>query len=101
VHKRALHSLSQISDKERIMPAYEVYVLCNDCGSEHPLLMKIHLDHGPDRKQSIAESFGTGPVPPQVQAIKGHNALCLKTGKKFKLENYEQVLLVPSSFFQP
>jgi len=83
------------------MPAYEVYVQCNDCGSEHPLLMKIYLDHGPDRKQSIAESFRTGPIPPQVQAIKGHKALCLKTGRKFKLENDEQVLLVPSSFFQP
>jgi len=83
------------------MPAYEVYVHCIDCGNEHPLLMKIYLEHGPDHKQSIAESFPAGSIPPQVQAIKGRSALCLKTGKKFKLENNEQVLLVPSSFFQP
>lgn len=82
------------------MPSYEVYVQCLDCGSEHPLLIKIHLENGPDRKQSVAESFGAGPMPPQVLAIKGRSVLCLKTGKKFRLENDEQVLLVPSSLFQ-
>ena len=83
------------------MPSYEVYVHCLDCGGEHPLLIKIYLEHGPDRKQSVAESFGAGPMPPQVLAIKGRSVLCLKTGKKFRLENDEQVLLVPSSLFQP
>jgi hypothetical protein len=34
-------------------------------------------------------------------AIRGHNALCLKTGRKFKLENDDQVLLVPTSFSNP
>src|SRR6516164_6744201 len=38
------------------MPAYEIYVHCSDCGGEDPLLMKIHLDEGPDRKQSIVGS---------------------------------------------
>lgn len=83
------------------MPAYEIYVHCADCGGEHPLLVKIHLDEGPDRKQSVAESFHASPIPPQVSAIKGRNVLCLKTGRKFKLEKDEQVLLVPSGFFQP
>jgi hypothetical protein len=82
------------------MPSYEIYVHCSDCGGEHPLLMKIHLDEGPDRKQSIAESFRVRPMPPQVLALKGHNALCLKSGKKFKLDNDDQVFLVPSGFFQ-
>lgn len=77
------------------MPAYEIYVHCIDCGGEHPLLVRIYLDDGPDRKQSIAESFRGRSVPPQVLAVLGHNALCLKTGRKFKLENDEQVFLVP------
>jgi hypothetical protein len=83
------------------MPAYEVYVHCADCGGEHPLLMKIHLDDGPERKQTVAESYRSRPMPPQVLAIKGRSVLCLKTGRKFKLESDEQVLLVPSFFFQP
>ena len=83
------------------MPAYEIHVHCADCGGEHPLLVKIYLEDGPDRKESIAECFRTRPIPPQVLAIKGRNALCLKTGRKFKLENDEQILLVPASRFQP
>jgi hypothetical protein len=74
------------------MPAYEIYVHCVYCGGEHPLLMRI-------RKQSIAESFRGRSMPPQVLAIKGHQALCLKTGKKFQLEKDEQVFLVPPSSF--
>jgi hypothetical protein len=78
------------------MPAYEIYIHCNECGAEHPLLMRIVLDDGPDRKQSIAASFHGRSMPPQVGAIKGHKALCLKTGKKFQLENYDEVFLVPA-----
>jgi hypothetical protein len=81
------------------MPAYEIYIDCIYCDAEHPLLLKVHLEHGPDRKHSIAKSFPEGAVPPQLLAIRGRNALCLKTGKKFKVENDEQFLLVPTSFF--
>ena len=89
------------SDRNRLMPAYEVFVQCVDCGNEHPILMKVHLDDGPDRKQSLAEYFNGRSIPPQVLAIRGHNALCLKTGRKFRLENDDQVLLVPTSFSNP
>jgi hypothetical protein len=81
------------------MPAYEIYVHCVCCPSDHPLNMRIHLDHGPDHKQSIAESFREGLVPPQLLAIRGRDVLCLKTGKKFKVANDDQFLLVPASFF--
>ena len=81
------------------MPTYEVYFHCVFCAGEHGLLMRVHLDDGPDRKQTVAEFFPEGSVPPQILAIRGHDALCLKTGKKFKLENDDQLLLVPTSFF--
>jgi hypothetical protein len=58
--------------------------------------MKVHLDAGPDRKQTVGEYFPDGSVPPQILAIRGHDALCLKTGKKFKLENDDQLFLVPT-----
>ena len=52
--------------------------------------MKVHLAHGPNNKQSIAKAFPDGIVPPQLLAIQGRNALSLKTGRKFKVENDDQ-----------
>jgi hypothetical protein len=77
------------------MPAYDIYVQCIDCGSEHPLLMKIFLADGPDRSQSIAEWFTGRSVPPQVSALKRHSSLCLKTGKKHPLGADDKIFLVP------
>ena len=77
------------------MPAYEIYVGCNECNREHPMLMKIHLDQGPDRKQSVAEFFRGRTAPPQVMSLQGHKALCLRTGKTFKMDKDEQIFLVP------
>ena len=77
------------------MPNYDIHVQCNDCGGEHPLLMKIFLADGPSRRQSIAESFQGRTMPPQVSALKRHSALCLKTGKKFNLEEDDKVFLMP------
>lgn len=77
------------------MPAYEIFIRCNECNREHPILMKIHLDQGPDHKQSVAEFFRGRSMPPQVMSIQGHKALCLRTGKTFKLETDDQILLVP------
>jgi len=81
------------------MPAYEIHIRCGCCNGEHRLLMKVHLAHGPDHKQSITESFPEGSLPPQLLAIRERNALCLKTGKKVKVENDDQFFLIPTSFF--
>jgi hypothetical protein len=79
------------------MPAYEIVVHCHDCGGEHPILIKIHLDEGPERKQSVAELYGDQAAPPQVAAIRGHKGLCLKSGRSFKLESDADIFLVPSA----
>jgi hypothetical protein len=79
------------------MPAYEIYFRCDDCKREHTIHMKIHLSEGPDRKQSLAEFFAGRSMPPQVSSLQGHNAFCLKTGRRFKLDKDEQILLVPPS----
>jgi hypothetical protein len=62
--------------------------------------MRVHLDDGPDRKQTVAEFFAEASVPPQLLAIRGHDALCLKTGKKFNLESDDQLFLVPTTFVE-
>jgi len=82
------------------MPTYDITARCQDCGRDHPVLLRLHIDEGPDHKQSIAESFRGRIVPPQVAAIRSHTALCPKTGKKFPLENDSAVFLVPPEFFR-
>lgn len=81
------------------MPLYDVVIHCGHCGGEHPLLMRIYLLEVVEKKQSVAELFRGQALPPQVSALKGRTALCLKTGKKFKLEEDERIFLVPTSFF--
>ena len=82
------------------MPAYDISVRCKDCGLDHPILLRLHIEEGPDRKQSIAELFHGRSVPPQVKAIRWHTALCPKTGRKFRLEDDSQIFLVPPEFFR-
>ena len=40
--------------------------------------MRIHLDNGPDRKMSVADSFPEGALPPQLLAIRGAHCFVLK-----------------------
>lgn len=59
--------------------------------------MRIYVVDTSERKQSIAELFRGRAVPPQISALKGHTALCLKTGKNFNLDEDERIFLVPFS----
>jgi hypothetical protein len=83
-----------------VMPTYDLSVHCKDCGRDHPVLLRLHIERGPDRKQSIAELFHGGSVPPQVAAIRGHMAFCHKTGRKFPLENDSDIFLSPPAYFK-
>ena len=39
------------------MPAYDITVRCKYCGRDHPVLLRLHIEEVPERKQSITESF--------------------------------------------
>jgi len=77
------------------MPAYDISLRCKDCGRDHLALVKLHLEEGPDSKQSVADFFHGPSVPPQVEAIREHNALCPKTGRKFSVNDNRDIILVP------
>jgi len=83
------------------MPQYDVYALCNHCGAVHPMGISIYLDDGPTDRQSIGSIYQGKPWPPQVQALKLHETLCLKTGKRFTQEDDNQIFLVPASSMIP
>jgi hypothetical protein len=77
------------------MPAYEIYFHCNECEREHPLHLRIHLNEGPQRKTTLAAFLLRHSMRPQVARLRGRKVFCLKTGKEFKLENDNQIFLVP------
>ena len=83
------------------MPQYSIYVSCNQCAGEHPTGVAIHLDHGPDSKQSIRDVYHGGALPPQVAAIANRPCLCLKTGKLFTQQDDNQVFLEPVAWTAP
>lgn len=82
------------------MPAYDISVRCKTCGREHPILLRLHIEEGPDHKQSIAESFRGRSLPPQVKSIRWHKALCPITGGQLSLENDSEIFLVPPEHFR-
>ena len=83
------------------MPQYSIYVSCHQCPGEHPMGVAIHLDHGPNYKQSIRDVYLGGALPPQVSAIADHQCLCFKTGKLFTQQDDKQVFLVPDGWTAP
>lgn len=78
------------------MSHYEIYATCTECGGEHPMGIRIKLEDGPSNKQSVSDAYYGKTRPPQLQAVEGHNVLCLKKGKTFIQSNLEDVLLVPA-----
>jgi hypothetical protein len=84
-------------EKEGPCPTYDISFHCKDCGFDHPILVRIHVEDGPDCKQSIAKLFDGRSLPTHVAAIHGRMAFCLRTGRKFHLENDDEIFLVPPS----
>jgi hypothetical protein len=78
------------------MSHYEIDVTCTECAGEHPMGIRIDLEDGPSNKQSVSDAYYDRTRPPQLQAIEGHNALCLKKGKIFIQRNLDAVFLVPA-----
>jgi hypothetical protein len=78
------------------MPQYDIYVFCDECGSVHPMGLGIHLAMGPLDEQSIDEVWDRISLPPQIQAIKDHKTLCLKTGKWFVQKDLKEIFLKPT-----
>jgi hypothetical protein len=79
------------------MRHYEIFVKCVECGGEHPMRVRIHLEDGPIHRQSVKEAYSGKIQPPQLQAVEQHKVLCLKTGVTFTQTNPENVFLVPTS----
>ena len=77
------------------MPQYEIYVVCKECGAEHPMRIRVFLNDGPAEKRSVAEAYGENVRPPQIHAVDGHKALCLRTGKTFVQDDSNRIFLVP------
>ena len=74
-------------EEQSSMPLYDIIAHCTHCGDEHPVLMRVDLVNGPSIRQRVADVFPDRVLPPQLQAVKRHTALCLKSGKKYHLSD--------------
>jgi hypothetical protein len=48
------------------------------------------------KKPSVSDAYYGKTWPPQLQAVEGHDVLCLKTGKTVFQSNLDDVFLVPA-----
>ena len=78
------------------MPLYDIIGHCTHCGDEHPALMRVDLVNGPSIRQTVAEVFPDRLLPPQLQAVKRNTALCLRSGKRYPLNDEEKIILAPT-----
>jgi hypothetical protein len=60
------------------MATYDISVHCKDCGKDHPVLLRIDLEGGPDHKQSIADLFQGRSLPPRSQLFEGTGRSAIK-----------------------
>ena len=58
--------------------------------------VRINLEDGPPSKRSVSDAYPGKTHPPQLQAVEGHNVLCLKTGRTIIQSNLDDVFLVPA-----
>ncbi len=58
--------------------------------------VRINLEDGPPHKRSVSDAYYGKTHPPQLQAVEGHNVLCIKTGRTFIQSNLDDVFLVPA-----
>ena len=68
------------------MPPYDISVHCKDCGVDHPVLLRLHIDDVSDRKQSIADLFDGRSVLHRLRQFEGTKHSAPKRVGKFYLK---------------
>jgi hypothetical protein len=79
------------------MAQYDVYVFCNSCGDVHRMGIRIAMNDGPARKESIGDLYAGKELPENIGRLMNNQTTCPKTGKAFVQKDNKQVFLVPIS----
>jgi len=76
------------------MAKYDVYVFCNECGDVHKMGIRIGLDDGPAKKESIGNVYAGKELPPNIAQLSKNEMTCPKTGKIFTQKDNNQIFIV-------
>jgi hypothetical protein len=82
---------------EIMMAKYDVYVFCNECSDVHPLGIRIDLEDGPTKKESIGDLFAGKELPADIVTLINNKTVCPNTNKLFTQTDNKQVFIVPIS----
>ncbi len=77
------------------MGQYDVYVFCDLCGDVHRMGVRVSLEDGPVKKESIGDLYAGKELPPNVAELMNNQTTCPKTGRPFAQKDNKQVFLVP------
>ena len=85
----------RLIQKEGMMPQYDIFVFCNECGKVHPMGIQIGLKDGPTEKTSFGEFYSGMELPAEVLSLISNWIVCPETGNKYQQKDNNQVFLVP------
>jgi hypothetical protein len=77
------------------MPLYEVLVVCDSCGTPHPMGIRLRLEDGPPDRMSVGDAYAGHELPPQVATLLTSDVRCPETGRVFRPRDTDQVFLLP------
>jgi hypothetical protein len=77
------------------MAQYDVYVFCNLCSDVHRMGIRITLDDGPAKKESIGDLYAGKELPENIGRLINNQTTCARTGKTFVQKDNKQVFPVP------
>ena len=77
------------------MARYQVSAMCNACGDLHATGIKVELNDGPMKKQSIADAFPGGKGSPAQITAQEFRVYCQRTGRHYTQKDKKKIYLVP------
>ena len=76
------------------MAMYQVWAVCNACGDNHSMGIKVNLSGEPVR-QSLAGAFPNKDPPQDLAAVKTIRLYCPKLGRRYAQKDDRKIILVP------
>jgi hypothetical protein len=79
-----------------LMPKYEVYVICDQCGQPHAVNVKLELDEGGLDRTPVADAFDGKPLPSVIKFMQTNKYRCPHTKQLFSAADIGDAILFES-----
>ena len=75
---------------------YRIVVFCPSCDRTHPARVTLFLEDGPSKTATIGDVYKDKPLPLELVKLLGKDTLCPELAISVKLEDPDNVYLVPT-----